>query len=156
MLAGLHVGCFALFGTERVRAIRDLKGKTVAVHEWGGVEHVLLASMAAYIGLDPRTDLTWDLHPPAAAMQLLAEGKIDAFMAFPPFAQELRAQQIGRVVVDSAVDRPWSQYFCCIIAGNRECSSARTPWRQAGAAGDLEGHHYGCARARAGGPAPGG
>jgi NitT/TauT family transport system substrate-binding protein len=24
------------------------------------------------------------------------------------------------VVVNSAVDRPWSQYFCCIAAGNRE------------------------------------
>jgi NitT/TauT family transport system substrate-binding protein len=120
MLTGMHVGCFALFGTERVRAIHDLKGKTVAVNEWGGVEHVLLASMAAYIGLDPRTDLTWDLHPPAEAMQLLAAGQIDACMAFPPFAQELRAKQIGRVVGDSAVDRPWSQYFCCIVAGNKE------------------------------------
>src|SRR5438477_8078595 len=53
-------------------------------------------------------------------MQRLAEGQIDAFMAFPPFAQELRAKQIGRVVVDSAVDRPWSQYFCCIVASNRD------------------------------------
>src|SRR5258708_17808668 len=31
ILAGVHIGCFELFGTERVRAIRDLKGKTVAV-----------------------------------------------------------------------------------------------------------------------------
>jgi len=23
-------------------------------------------------------------------------------------------------VVNSAVDRPWSQYFCCMLAGNRE------------------------------------
>ena len=29
VVAGAHVGCFELFGTERVRAIRDLKGKTV-------------------------------------------------------------------------------------------------------------------------------
>jgi hypothetical protein len=28
LLAGVHVGCFVLFGTERVRAVRDLKGKT--------------------------------------------------------------------------------------------------------------------------------
>src|SRR5262249_6099176 len=33
ILAGGHVGCFELFGTERVRAIRDLKGKTVSVPE---------------------------------------------------------------------------------------------------------------------------
>jgi NitT/TauT family transport system substrate-binding protein len=24
------------------------------------------------------------------------------------------------VIVNTAVDRPWSQYFCCILAGNRE------------------------------------
>jgi NitT/TauT family transport system substrate-binding protein len=31
----------------------------------------------------------------------------------------LRARKIGRVVVDSGKDRPWSQYFCCMVAGNR-------------------------------------
>jgi NitT/TauT family transport system substrate-binding protein len=50
----------------------------------------------------------------------LAEGKIDALMGFPPVPQELRARKIGHVVVSSAVDRPWSQYFCCIVTGNRE------------------------------------
>jgi NitT/TauT family transport system substrate-binding protein len=32
ILAGGHVGCFELVGTDRVRSIRDLKGKTVAVN----------------------------------------------------------------------------------------------------------------------------
>ena len=27
LLAGIHVGCFVLFGTERVRAVRDLKAR---------------------------------------------------------------------------------------------------------------------------------
>ena len=31
ILAGVHAGCFELFGSGQVRAIRDLKGKTVAV-----------------------------------------------------------------------------------------------------------------------------
>jgi NitT/TauT family transport system substrate-binding protein len=52
-------------------------------------------------------------------VQLLTEGKIDALMAFPPLVQELRAKRIGHVVVSSTVDRPWSQYFCCMVAGNR-------------------------------------
>ena len=39
---------------------------------------------------------------------------------FPPVPQELYAKRTGRVVVNSAVDRPWSQYFCCIVTGNRE------------------------------------
>ena len=34
VLAGGHVGCFELFATERVRAIRELKGKSVAIRIW--------------------------------------------------------------------------------------------------------------------------
>jgi NitT/TauT family transport system substrate-binding protein len=53
-------------------------------------------------------------------VRLLADKKIDAFMGFPPDPQELRAKQIGHVVVNSAADRPWSQYFCCMVASSRE------------------------------------
>jgi len=120
ILAGVHVGCFELFGTEQVRAIRDLKGKTVAVQGPGAPEHVFLASMAAYVGLDPHRDINWVAHPLAEAVRLFTEGKTDALLAFPPGAQELRAKGIGHVVVNSSVDRPWSQYFCCMVAGHRE------------------------------------
>ncbi len=41
-------------------------------------------------------------------------------MGFPPEPQELRAKRIGHVVVNSAVDRPWSQYFCCMSIANRD------------------------------------
>jgi NitT/TauT family transport system substrate-binding protein len=120
MLAGVHTGCFELFGGDRVKVIRDLKGKTVAVPELGSSQHVFLASMLAYVGLNPRTDIHWAVRPPAEAMRLLADGKIDAFLAFPPQPQELRAKKIGHLVVNSAIDRPWSQYFCCIAAGNSD------------------------------------
>jgi NitT/TauT family transport system substrate-binding protein len=119
ILAGGHVGCFELFGTERVQTIRDLKGKTVAVPDLHSGPITFIASMAAYVGLDPRQDITWVTHPRAEAMRLLADGRIDAYLGFPPDPQELRAKQIGHVVVNSAVDRPWSQYFCCLVAGNR-------------------------------------
>jgi NitT/TauT family transport system substrate-binding protein len=120
MLAGVHVGCFELFGTERVRAIRELKGKTVSVPELGSPQHVFLASIAAHVGLDPRRDINWVIHPRAEAMQLLTDGTIDAFLGFPPEPQELRAKGIGHVVVNSALDRPWSQYFCCMVYTRRE------------------------------------
>ena len=120
LLAGVHVGCFELFGTDRVRAIRDLKGKTVAVTQLGLTQHVFLASMVAHVGLDPQKDVNFVAHPAAEAKRLLAEGKIDAYLGFPPDPQELRAKKIGHVVVNSSVDRPWSQYFCCMATGNRE------------------------------------
>jgi NitT/TauT family transport system substrate-binding protein len=120
ILGGLHIGCFELFGTDRVRTIRDLKGKIVAVLEIGSAQHVFLSTMAAYVGLDPRRDINWVTHRPAESMRLLAEGKVDAFLGFPPEPQELRARKIGQVVVTSTRDRPWSQYFCCMMVGNRE------------------------------------
>jgi NitT/TauT family transport system substrate-binding protein len=120
LLAGVHVGCLELFGTDRVRAVRDLKGKSVAVWDLGGPGHTFVASMAAYVGLDPRHDINWVVMSRPEAVQLLAEGKIDALLASPPQTQELRAKQIGHVVVNTTMDRPWSQYFCCIATGNRE------------------------------------
>jgi NitT/TauT family transport system substrate-binding protein len=120
MLAGVHAGCFVLFGTDRVRTVRDLKGKTVGVQALGSSQHVFLASMMAHVGLDATRDVNWATHPSADSMRLLAEGKVDAFLGFPPDPQELRARKIGHVVVDSGVDRPWSQYFCCMVGGNRE------------------------------------
>ena len=120
LLAGVHSGCFELFGTERVRAVRDLKGKTVAVLGLGEPEHVFVSSMLAHVGLDPRKDVRWAISPPVESIQRLAEGSVDAYVAFPPFAQELRARKIGHVVTNSIMDRPWSQYFCCMVVGRSE------------------------------------
>jgi NitT/TauT family transport system substrate-binding protein len=119
ILGGVHVGCFELFGTDRVRGIRDLKGKQVAVPELGGSHHIFLASMMAYVGLDPRRDVRFVTHQWPDVIDLLAQGKIDAYMAFPPEPQELRARKVGHVVVNSMMDKPWSQYFCCLLIGNR-------------------------------------
>jgi NitT/TauT family transport system substrate-binding protein len=120
ILAGGHVGCFELFATEGVRSIRDLKGKTVGVTALGAPEHVFLASMAAYVGLDPRRDIRWLIHPFPESARLLSEGKIDAILGFPPQPQELRARKIGHVVVNSMMDRPWSEYFCCMAYAHKE------------------------------------
>jgi len=119
-LAGAHVGCFELVGTDRVRQIRDLRGKTAAVESLGGPEHTFLSSIAAYVGLDPHKDIKWSTQPAIESVRLLTEGKVDAFLGFPPTAQELRARKIGHVVVNSATDRPWSQYFCCLVTASRE------------------------------------
>ena len=54
VLAGVHPGCFELFAHERIRSIRDLKGKSVGVQGLGSSPHLFLAIMATYVGLDPR------------------------------------------------------------------------------------------------------
>jgi NitT/TauT family transport system substrate-binding protein len=119
VLAGLHAGCYELFGTNQVRSIRDLKGRTVAVPGETG-RRVFVAAIAAAVGLDPDKDITWVIRPSGEGMQLFAEGKVDAFMGYPPEPQELRAKKVGRVLVNTLTDRPWSQYFCCMLVTRRE------------------------------------
>ena len=87
----------------------------------GSSPHVFLAAIAAYVGLDPAKDVRWVVTSPnVRPMELFADGKIDAFLGFPPEPQELRARNIGHVIFNRSVDRPWSQYFCCMLGGNRE------------------------------------
>jgi NitT/TauT family transport system substrate-binding protein len=119
-IGGLHVGCYELFAHGDIRSIKDLKGRTVGVQHLGSTGHLLISSMAAYVGLDPVKEIRWVVNSAESPMQLFADGKIDAFIGFPPEPQELRTRKIGHVIVNTTRDRPWSQYFCCTLAGNRD------------------------------------
>ena len=119
-LAGIHVGCFELFGNDSIRSIADLKGKSVGVPALGSNQHIFLTAMVAHVGLDPGSDIHWVTSASIKPVEAFEQGKIDAFLGFPPEPQELRARNVKHVVVNSALDQPWSQYFCCMLAGNSE------------------------------------
>ena len=104
LLAGVHGGCFVLFGPEDVHGIAGLKGRTVGVPGFGTGPDLLMALMAAEVGLEPKKDLRWIANPKEKPKDLYIAGKIDAFLAFPPEPQELRAKHIGRVIFE----RPWT------------------------------------------------
>jgi len=120
ILGGLHMGCYELFGTDQIRSIRDLRWKQVAIPGLHSSRHLMLATLLAYVGIDPERDIHWVTQPASESMRLLAEGKIDAFLGFPPEPQELRARRVGHVLISTAVDRPWSRYFCCFVLANRD------------------------------------
>jgi NitT/TauT family transport system substrate-binding protein len=120
VLAGVHVGCFELFANEAIHTVADLKGRTVGVPALGSSDHLFVSVITAHIGLDPTRDIRWVASPSRRPLELFTEGKIDALLGTPPVPQEMRARGIGHVLVNSSLDRPWSQYFCCMLAGNRE------------------------------------
>jgi NitT/TauT family transport system substrate-binding protein len=121
VISGLHVGCWELMGNERVHAIRDLKGKTVATTRIRSVEYLWISSILAYIGMDPRRDVQWiETGSIAESQQRFLDGKVDAFLAFPPQPQEVHLQKFGHTLVHTTMDRPWSQYYCCMVAANRD------------------------------------
>jgi NitT/TauT family transport system substrate-binding protein len=120
VLAGMHGGCFELFGHEGIHSLTDLKGKSVGVIALGSTPHVFLSIMAAYVGLDPVREINWVTSPDGNPLELFANRKVDAFLGFPPEPQEIRARHIGHTIVNTVVDRPWSQYFCCMPVARAE------------------------------------
>ena len=116
VLGGIHGGCYELVGAKALRSVSALKGKSIAVGNDG--RRAFVSAMLAHVGLDARKDVTfvqsWE------GVRLLAEGKVDATLGFPPEPQIMRAQRIGVSLVNTSIDRPWSQYFCCMAFGNRD------------------------------------
>jgi NitT/TauT family transport system substrate-binding protein len=120
ILAGLHAGCFDVFGKNEIQTIADLRGRTVGIAS-GFEDERLLKLMAGLVGLDPAKDIRWVTSMSRGPMELFVEGKIDAFLALPPVLQEVRARNIGgHVIVSSISDRPWSQYYCCLLLTSTE------------------------------------
>lgn len=120
MLAGMHPGCQELVASSHIRSIRDLKGRLVGIPALNGAQHAFIASIVGHVGLDPRKDIKWVVVKVDELIGQLMAGRIDATILTPPGAYRRRAQKVGHVILNMTTDRPWSQYFCCVLAGNRE------------------------------------
>ncbi len=121
VLAGIHAGCWELMASERVRSVRELKGKSIAVIRLRELDHVFISSIMAWVGMDPRTDVRWvETQRMSESMRLFVEGQVDAFLAFAQQPLQVRAMRVGRTLIDTTRDRPWSQYYCCLAAARRD------------------------------------
>ncbi|MFI0848976.1 ABC transporter substrate-binding protein [Mesorhizobium sp. IMUNJ 23232] len=120
VLTGLHTGCFEVIANEHIRSLTDLRGKKVGVYALNDHPHLLTILMVAYVGLDPKRDIEWVPSTGTSPTDLFIDGKIDAFLAGEPTQQRLRARKIGHTIYNNGVDRPWSHYFCCMIAGSAD------------------------------------
>jgi NitT/TauT family transport system substrate-binding protein len=119
-ISGLHIGCYSLIGSNRIKSVLDLKGKKVWA--WNNVldgPNVFFKALVGYVGLDPDNDFEYVQVSKNEAIEMFKRGKIDAFMSFPPGPQQLKVAGIGHTLVDTNVDRPWSLYYCCMVLGRR-------------------------------------
>ena len=120
VLAGTHPGCLELFAAPHVRGVRDLKGKKVGVSGLMDPGHLFIAAFVGHVGIDPVRDIQWVEAQGSDRAALLTSGAIDAFIASPPVSLAMRDRKVGHVIVNTTTDRPWSQYFCCMVTANRD------------------------------------
>ena len=116
ILTGLHLGCFEVFAKNDIQKVSDLRGRVVG---YGVGDKPLLTILANFIRLDSK-EVNW--YPAALTdpIEAFATGKIDAYLFLPPALQEVKARKTGHVLASQIVDRPWSQYYCCMLATRTE------------------------------------
>jgi NitT/TauT family transport system substrate-binding protein len=120
MLGGVHVGCWKIFATGDIKSMRDFKGKTVSITHPTLVDGIFMAMTMANVGLDLKKDVKLVNYPITENARVLSSGEVDAVVAFPPVSTDLEAKGIGRVVLNSMTDPPWSNYYCCTAVMKRD------------------------------------
>ena len=121
-------GCYELFAKEIQH--RRPWGKSVGVPAH---ERVPTCSWPAWLACraDPAKDINWATSATVKPIELFKDGKIDAFLGFPPAShRSCTPCKLGHVIVDSSVDRPWSQYLCCVLGRATRISYATTRSRR--------------------------
>jgi NitT/TauT family transport system substrate-binding protein len=124
-LAGLHPGCFEVFATPGISSISDLRGKTVAVNAKDASDQFFgfFAILLAYVGINPLAEVNFiEVKPDVIALRdAFLDGRSQAFIAPAAFgpAMHRNPKNPGKVILDTTMDKPWSQYYCCELVANR-------------------------------------
>jgi len=119
---GVHPGCFELFANENIRSITDLKGKSVGVRAWVSQHSFLAVSQLCRLD-PPRTSMDTRQRQTIGALRRRKDRCV------PGFSRSRRNCGPADRSCDrhSTLDRPWSQYFCCMLAGNADSSATIRP-----------------------------
>jgi NitT/TauT family transport system substrate-binding protein len=83
-LAGIHAGCYELFVTGRIAAIKDLKGRSVVITTEDSTERLFISSIVAYVGMNPRDIGCKSPHKHLRVKQLSEGWRLDELVSLLP------------------------------------------------------------------------
>jgi NitT/TauT family transport system substrate-binding protein len=130
-VAGMHTGCLMVFARPEIRTVADLRGKTIAVNSKitkvgdksvTGLDYGFMTSLFAHIGMQP-TDATFvEVGEDKSVVPEFVGGKADAILTASSQGPLLLAnpKNPGGVILDTSLDKPWSQNYCCLLVTNRD------------------------------------
>lgn len=126
-LGGLHPGCVQVWAAPGVATLKDLSGRTVVIRSKApdDFSYPFLAMGLKNAGIDPGS-VNFVVQPDANLTKLFLDGKSDAlFLAsVGSFAFQTNPANKGHVVLDQAMEAPWSQQSCCVLTTTRDWAKA--------------------------------
>lgn len=126
-LGGLHTGCAQVWAPTGVATMKDLRGRTVVVRSKAPTDntYAYIAIGLKNAGVDP-SSVNFVVQPDADLTKLFLDGKSDALFlaAQNAFAFQSNPDNTGHVVLDQAMEAPWSQEVCCVLATTTDWAKA--------------------------------
>lgn len=117
-LGGLHTGCAEMWAPPGVATLQDLRGHTVVVNAKtpDNLGYSMIAMALKNAGVDP-SEVTFVVQADADLTKSFLDGKSDLlFLATTgAFAFGTNPANKGHLVLEQAMDAPWSQQDCCVI-----------------------------------------
>ena len=134
-VAGTHTGCIELWARPGINTIADLRGKTIAVNFKNftvagntatDLAYGFFVSLLAYVGMQPGDANFIEIGADKSVISYFVDGKADAILTAGVNGPLLHGTKNnpGRVILDSSVDKPWSQNYCCLAITNRDWAKA--------------------------------
>lgn len=120
-LAGLHPGCAEIWAAPSVSSLAGLRGHTVAVpaKTADNIAYSMFSIALKNAGVDPRdVNIAIDTDP----MKAFLEGRSDAVFVAATAAVALHGNPAnkGHLILDQAMEKPWSEQDCCILVANAD------------------------------------
>ena len=126
-------------GAPRIRALRELRGHDRSPSSGVGGTSITGSCPASSptSALDPRTDVALGAGtgvPPRRCSSVRGGQSRGVFRLSPRSRRSCARARSGRCILNTTEDRPWSQYFCCMLTARREFAQQVPGRDQAGAA----------------------
>jgi NitT/TauT family transport system substrate-binding protein len=97
----------------RIRNLKDLIGKTVAIPGYSSVQDILLRRALEQAGIESKKITIMVIKPPEM-IPALDTKQIDAFVAWEPYPARAVTRGIGKVIISSS--EIWRNHPCCVVA----------------------------------------
>ena len=137
IVAGMHTGCIQLFARPGIDKIADLRGKTIAVNSKAAVLpfvnqtipslfYGFLVSLFTHVGMQPSDANFVEIGDDKDLVSYFIDGKADATLTVHAQGPILQAnpKNPGHVILDTSLDKPWSQNYCCLLFTDRDWAKA--------------------------------
>lgn len=117
LIAGIHGGCVRMLASRAagIEKLEDLKGKTVAVGEIGGVGYSMFAGMLAKNGIDPDKDVQWRVYPPHLMGVAVQKNEVQAIADVDPNLWLLQKADSNLIEILNSHTGHYQGRVCCVL-----------------------------------------